>query len=346
MADNRKSFFKDREANQILDLNVIRVYSPRGLVKRILDLDPATQALEVRTPIIPPRFIGQFKEARASRLNYKHGDFIHLSQPHTQWQAYSCNDIPLAIRARDFKQLQGRKEEEINFVGYVFKPVQSQDARKRIVPFVWLPEAARIFAYGEKLGSPVEVDAYSDSAKVKHEGADIVCKVPSRTKKRGRYTVKLQHVPVNGATERRAVAWSLKSQFQQVPEHSTYNIRYTHASDKESSDVFTFYPQDIAAYLGVIRDATKMHNLTPIEMSPLAIPSNLEVQFYKKLCNNLVIYDPTLSSKYKLRNLHIDEKSILIARSIGVLGHDATMYWDAARDGRLKDYDWTVQGKE
>src|SRR3989344_2062084 len=285
MTDNRKSFFEDRKENEILDLNVTRVYSPRGLVRRILDLDPNHDALEVRTPIIPPRFI-----------NNIHGE--------------------------------------------------GQDARKRVVPFVWIPEAARIFAYGEKLGSPVEVDAYADSTRVKYEGADIVCKVPSRTKKKGRYTLRLQHVPINGATERRAVAWSLKSQFQQVPEHSTYNIRYTHAGDRESSDVFTFYPQDIAAYLGVIRDANAVHNLTPIEMSPLAIPSNLEAQFYKKLCNNVVIYDPTLSSKSKLRNIHIDEKSILLARSIGVLGHDATMYWDPARDGRLKDYDWTVQGKE
>ena len=73
MTDNRKSFFEDRKENEILDLNVTRVYSPRGLVRRILDLDPNHDALEVRTPIIPPRFINNIHgEARASRVNYKH----------------------------------------------------------------------------------------------------------------------------------------------------------------------------------------------------------------------------------------------------------------------------------
>ena len=56
--------------------------------------------------------------------------------------------------------------------------------------------------------------------------------------------------------------------------------------------------------------------------------------------NNIVIYDPTLSSKDKLRKLHVAEKSILIGRAIGRFGADEIMYADGARDGKLENYDW------
>lgn len=78
-------------------------------------------------------------------------------------------------------------------------------------------------------------------------------------------------------------------------------------------------------------------------MSPLALPSRLASDFYRKLGNNVLVFDNTLSSSDKLRKLHIDEKSILIARLIGKYGNDKTMFWDSARDGRIKDYDWCLK---
>lgn len=292
-------------------------------------------------PITPIRFFQRgVSGVEASRKCYKHGDFVALSQPRTQWQAYQTKEIPLAIRARDFSRLGKMQEEDINFVGYTWYPVQGKDRRKRVVPFVWVPEAVRLFAYAENMTGGIEVKSYEEARRVKTEGAEAVCRVPSRTRKRGRYTLKLNHVPIDGSTERRAVCWSLRSQYAEGQEtlHSQYNIRYTYEMDREASDVFTFYPQDIAAYIAVIKHFNAQHNLTPIEMSPLALPSQKTMHFYNKLCNNVLVHDDTLDSKDKLRKLHIDEKSILIARSMGVYGHDATLFWDPARDGRLKDY--------
>jgi len=338
----RKKYFQERTVDDIIGLGPQRAFRGRGLVERIIGLGP-DQALEIRTLVTPARFYANDNSgARASRLNYKHGDFIRLTQPGTQSEAYARNEIPLAVRARDFADLGNMKEEEINFVGYTWMPVQGKDRRKRVVPFVWLPEAARIFAYAENNTNGVIVKPYADALRVKYEGADIVCEVPSRTKKHSRYVSRLQHVPVDGSTERRAVIWSLRSQYAQngCPKHETFNIRYTNEHDRESSDVFTFQPHDVAAYLGVISHYTKEHNFTPLEMCPFALVSQKEADFYQRLCNNVVIYDPTLERKDGLRKLHLDEKSILVARSIGVLGHDATMYADPARDGKMKDYSW------
>jgi len=347
----KKAFFKDRTNAEIRDLHTQRAYSQRDLINKILNLDGSEDALEIRNMIIPGKFHINAKSSQdASRKCYKHGDLIALNQPQTQQEAYECRDIPLAIRARDFDELRKLNEEEINFIGYSFRPVQGRDRRKRIVPFVWVPESAKLFGYSENIietnprkKKGIEIKPYDDSAKVKTEGAKIIAKVPSRTAKKPRYIIRLENIPVEGNTERRAIPWGVKSDFEIDPEHSKYNMRYTWEHDREGSDIFTFYPHDIAAYFGVIKTFNEKHNLTPLEMNPFSIPSRKLAEFYKKLCNNVLVFDPTLLSKDKLRKPHLAEKSILIARAIGKLGHDETMFWDPERDGRLKDYDWGVE---
>ena len=339
---SKKSFFKERTVEEIFDLSVKPVSIQRHLVKRILDLDHKKDALELRVQLTPGRFFQNvYTSQEASRKCYKHGDLIALDQPQTQEEAYRTEEIPLAIRARCFGLLQEKKEEEINVIGYSFRPVQGRDRRKRVVPFVWLLEAVRLFGYAENMTRGIEVIPYDDASRVKYEGASIICTVPSRVKKKTRYRIRLEHVSVDGVTERRAVAWSLKSNFDIDPEHSTWNMRYTWEYDRQGSDRFTFYPHDIAAYISVIGHYWKQHNLTPIEMSPLALPSRQEAMIYTKLCNNVMIYDPTLAGKRKLRKLHLDEKCILLGRSIKILGHDESMYWDPGRDGKLKNYEWS-----
>jgi len=346
-----KSFFRERTAAQIRMLKVKQVYSQRGLVKRILELNPSEEGLELRVRIIPGRFFkNTASHAEASRKCYRFGELISLSQPERQKDAYECREIPLAVRARDFmKNLENRKEEDIHYIGYSFRPVQGRDRRKRVVPFAWLLEAARLYAYAGNRSYGITVNPYDDAARVRKEGASIFCDVPSRTRKKPRYVIRLDNVPVKGTNERMAVVWGIKSDFKIDPEHSKWNIRYTWAHDREGRDRFTFYPHDIAAYIAVMMKYYEKHNLTPLEMNPFALPSKKEVEeFYKKLCNNVVIFDPTLSSSGKsrkrtTRKLHIAEKSILIARSISVLGHDESMYWEPSRDGLLENYNWTIR---
>jgi len=342
---SKKSFFNERTAAAIANLSTGRVYSPRGLVSRIDGLDPASEALELRTLIIPGRFYANVENsAEAARKCYKHGEQIALSQPQTQQEAYACRDIPLAIRARDFAELRKMKENEINFIGYSFRPVQGKDRRKRVVPFVWLPEAERLFTYAETMTNGIEVKPYDDARRVAREGAEVVCKVPSRSKKHPKYLIRLENVPVIGNTERRAVAWGIKPHYEsgEEPGHSIHNIRYTWADEREGSDVITFYPHDIAAYIATAGHFWKNHNLTPMEMNPFALFSKKGADFYKKLCNNIVIYDPRLESKSKIRKLNITEKSILLGRAIGRFGHDDFAFWSPERDGRLMDYNWRI----
>jgi hypothetical protein len=342
----RKSFFKERTVAEIMDLNKIRAYKQKNLIKKISDLDPSNDCLELRVRILPGRFfIGMDSTFESAKKCYKHGDLISLTQPKTQKEAYDCKEIPLAIRQRDFiSELQRRREEDIHVLGYSWYPVQGNDRRKRVVHFNWCPEALRVYGYAETIANGIEVNAYADAKRVKKEGADIVCTVPSRTKKRPRYVVKLQHVPVDGSTERRAVIWSLGCE-REAPLHSIYNIRYTWETDRESSDRLTFYPHDIAAYIAVAAYYSKQHNLTPMEMSPFALFSKKGADIYKKLCNNVLLFDPTKNSKDNLRKPYIAEKDILLARAIGIFGPNEIAFWDfeSGRDGRLSNYNWSIK---
>ena len=349
----KKAFFQERTARQIQSLNPKRVYNQRGLVERIDDLSPE-ETLEIRTRITPGRFFqGKKTGEEASGKAYKHGDFLRLSHPKTQKECYECSEIPLATRARDFSQLQEMREGEINFIGYSTQTTFG-DRIKRVFPFVWMPEGARVFAYAEQMPEGIEVKTYGDAKRVRREGADVVVTVPSRREKLGRYRFRLLHVPIIRGRENLATVLQLKPalivdeetgepESQRTP-HDLYNIRYTGETDPEASKVITFYPQDVAAYLAITKDQRKKHNWTPLEMNPFALPSKHQAQFYRKLCNNIVIYDPSLDSKDKLRKLHLDEKCIFLARGIKKFGHDDFCFWDRDRDGKLKDYDWSIPG--
>jgi len=363
MTSQKKSYFQERTPAQIRHLNLSRAYRHRGLVQRIHDLDPNEDAVEIRVQLIPGRFYRNSETgAEASRKCYKHGDLILSSQPKTQGEAYDSPEIPLQIRARDFAQLESMREEDIRFVGYSWRPVQGADRTRSVVPFREIPEGARIYAYAEQMTSHtvseevskpgIKIQSYPDAQRAVYEGGTLVAEVPSRTKRMPRYRFRLMHVPMIRSDYNLASVLSLTT--SELKEETTdepvrgrtlfdvYNIRYTWATISEGSKIRFFQPHDIAAYMAVIRDERQKHNHTPLEMNPFALPSQLQREFYLKLCNNVLIYDPTLESRAKTRKLHLAEKSILLARAIGVFGHDEFSFWDPERDGSMKNYEWRV----
>ena len=348
----RKSFFRDKTPTEIRNLKPKKVYTQNNLIKKIIDLDPSIDGIELRSVITPHKYLADNRSgARSSRLNFKHGNYIALSQPKTQNEAHNCKDIPLKIRERDFNELTKLKEMENNFLGYSFRPVQGKVRSKRIVPFWSLLEGARLYAYSEQASAKIKIENYKDSKRVSREGATIVCEVPSRTKQHPRYKFALEHVPIDGTTEKRGVVWSINPKGLLDEEslelilgrtnHELYNIRYTSLTGREESKVITFYPHDVAAYAKIIdKSWNEERNITPLEMSPFGLPPQKGVDIYKKICNNLLIYDKTIKNKHKLRKPHLSEVCTLFGRSVGVLGPKETLYCDEERDGKLKNYDW------
>ncbi len=343
----QKSFFRKRTPEEMRDGYAVRqIYSQRGLVDRIWGLDAVHESLEIRTPLLSPALFGNnITQAQVSRREFKHGELISLDQPLTRESAYEYPYDPLTARMQAFERFfRGRKEEEINYIGISWRPVQGRDRRKRVVPFEVALEGTRIYNYAINRATGITLDdRYINALRVEREGGTVLCKVPSRTKRREHYHINLVHVPIVANKESNAIILSLRSQYERgrEPERITFlhHLRYTFKTESESQDIFVFGPHDVAAYLALIKKYWKgLQNTLPLKMNPFPLPSKNWANFYDKLNNNVAIYDPTLTSRQKLRNLHIAEKCILLGRSIAVKGSYETAFWDEQRDGKLRYY--------
>ena len=205
----------------------------------------------------------------------------------------------------------------------------------------------------------IKVEEYADAQRVRKEGASVVVEVPSRTEKKQRYKFGFLHIPFIPNNPERQINYNLAISLSLQPVsiggndeeepiygktlHQIYDIRYNFEQSKEQSPVIRFSPQDISGYLGIIKQQlTEQHNSTALTFNPFALPSKHQAEFYKKLCNNVVIYDPTLVNKNKFRKLHLAEKSILLARAIGHFRFEDFAYWDSTRDGVYKNFNWNI----
>lgn len=353
---NRKAFFKRRTERAIERLNSSCAYTNKDLVQRINDLDPSEDSLVIRARVLPHRFFGGCVGSEASRKAYKHGETVNLEYPQTKTAACESPLIPLKIRERALKELEEMPQEKINFVGLSARP-SFGDRTRRVQHFSSLVEGIKLFGYAENLTGGIDVEIYADSKRVAREGASVVVGVPSRSKNKSRYTFRLLHVPVVRNNANLAAVQLLKpaivfDEFGEPlrgrTEHDDYTIRYTWEDESEGSNQILYQPQDVAAYLGIVKSELENHNMTPMEMNPFMLTSKHGAEFYKKLDNNVLIFDPskkkTKTNPRQLRRLHLAEKDVLFCRGIGHFGHDDFAFWEPARDGRLKDYDWSFGG--
>jgi hypothetical protein len=355
----RKTFFQDRTPEEIRALNSRNIYSQKNLVKRLVGAPP-DRALILRSRLVPGRFFtfSYVKTgADASRAYLKHAnlrnkELIRLSQPRTIEEALATLDIPVTIRLRDLEALGKMREEEIKYIGYAFRPITGTDRRLRRLPFYVNFEGGRIRAYEEKQTEGPQIKPYMDVRRADEEGAVFVVRVPSREKKNKRYPTILYNVAIRDFPEKRVAAWGIKTSYgepeaerraEEEPPTRTYDFRFTRKGERESSDVFTFIPQDAAAYFSLVNFFARQRNFVPMEMSQFSFPSKFAVEeIWRKLNNNLLVYDPTLTSKDKLRQPHLAEKSLILGRSMakGNYQPEEILWWDSERDGKISDYQW------
>ncbi|MEM4330594.1 MAG: hypothetical protein QW273_01135 [Candidatus Pacearchaeota archaeon] len=338
----QKNYFKTKSIEEILSFKSKRVYSPKNLISRILELEEDS-SLHLYFPIIPFSFLKAGRSSfSSSRKNYKHGEYLEIYQPRTLEESFKVSDsyIPLHGRMKSFEELHklGLKEEEINILGLKWHPINGMERVPRLVPFDSVLEAVKIYNYSVNIGTGIEINAkYINSKIVREEGAQILFKVPSRSIKREKYSLKLLHVPIIDSKEAISVVLRMKPEFNiREPERDFYlhNLRYSFVGS--DSERVVFGPHSIAAYLYLIRESWEGFDKTvPLKMNPFPLPSKRLFDFYEKINNNLLIYDPT---KKSLRKLYIDEKSILIGRAIHREGAWEMAYWDYNRDGKLSEY--------
>ncbi len=353
-----KPFFKERTTDEIKALVNRDVYTPRGLVRRIADL-PQDKAIVLRSVLIPGRFLAfpyVETQADASRAWLYHAgeegrgnEMLYLDQPRTAEEARISTENPFQVRKRALETLADKREEDVKAIGRCFRPFAgTSDQRLTRVPFYIDFEGAKIRAYEEsctRQGAVVDT-RYANVQEVANQGARIPVQVASRTRGKERYHVVLNHVPVIDNPEKRVIAWNIRCQFGnpegersrgEEPGQETWSrVKYT-------SDTFTAVPQFAAANFAVIQNYARRGNLTPMEQCQFAFPSKFAVeQIWRKLGNNILVYDPILQRKDRLRKLHLAEKSLLLGRTVarGNFLPEEIFWWEPQRDGRIRDYQW------
>jgi len=269
-----------------------------------------------------------------SRKFMKHGPEVKPKRYYTQFQAINDNKTPVQLREEAFNKIKSYE-----FCGYTFVPL-GRDKRKRKVSLVECLEGARIFAYSHQKKAPIILKSYSDAKVVKQEGGVVVVKVPSRTKRHGKFQFKITSVPFVDSLEKYVISTNIGSNHS--CQSKIFNIRHKFIDDKESSGILNICAHEISAYLELIQqELDTKKNIIPIQMCPFAIPTQETVDYYLKWGNNVLIHDKKIKSKDNLRKPNRAEKEIGLWALVEKFGHDNTFFSRESRDGHVMNYRWT-----
>ena len=321
----KKSFFKEKTISELKAMNVWGVETPEDLVATIQELGDE-DALLLDFGLTPARFGPD--PTVASRRNLRHGFYCNLNQPYSAEQAEATTAIPLDIRQTSMDRVLARQEENVFCLGYSFRPIIGADRRRVYVPFWSVMEGCKRDTYDQwikqkfaHLGAGSSIEVYDDNP---------VVKVSSSTKGQGRYRIRWKNVCVD-EEDKRVKCWGTRPVYEGTgdvePTHKVYNIAL-------GNDQAMIYPHDVHSHQVIVREHMREHNLLPLERSQYAIPSRMAAAFWGNL-------DRVLVADNGLRKLHIDEKSMMISRLAAVKGVDEVLFWDAERDGRIRDYEWS-----
>jgi len=330
----RKKFFESRSASEIRALvgdtktrNPNVLYEIEKVVPRLLDItDPNTQAILLKSPLIPNRFYNSQSWHDANRKWFKHGALVFPARPKTQEQAYQMKRLPIEELAVALNHnLVSVPLGQIEQVGHGMHPVQGNDRRERKIPFLFDLQGYQIFDYARSgTVQGIEIKPYEDSQGVSLEGAEIEANVPSRNKGETRKQIRWSHVPVERNKVANAIITSVRPDFYEgeIPENVKFaQTRFTYRDQRRSSDISIIAPQAIAAYHGIANQYLEEGNRVPHRANPFIIPTQNLVDLYKRIGSNLLIYDPTIrNGKGGVRKPHQAEASNLIAQGISYLG--------------------------
>jgi hypothetical protein len=317
----RKRFFKERTAQEIRRLNLRTITT--DLIEEINSLKES-EGIIINRSLIPMKSIRKFM---------KHGQTVNLRRFESIDELIEAVESPWEMRKEAFDNIHN-----ISYSGYCFQPVDGNDRRIRKISLVDCLEGARIFAYiyqeNEGFIPLVDIKPYDKAKAVELEGADVHVMIPSKEKKSPRYSIKIMSVPIIDNKFKTNIA--LRIHTDHACNYKKFNIRYL-SSEKESicstdkeSRLVNFCAHDIAAYLAVIDYYKKDENSIPLKQCPFAIPTQSAVDFYKKLCNQVLIRNNGT------RKLSMTEKGVLLFGDVYKNGHDKKYF----PFEKVKEYDW------
>jgi len=325
-----KRFFREPTKAQIKALDCSE--AKKDLVDRILALDEG-QGLIIARTLVPPAY-------RNSWHFLRHGDRVPLrGSIDVDPERAPREATPVDYRIRAFHAL---KERMGAYSGYEYHPIDIRphapvDARIRRISLVECLEGARIFAYTHQVPmASIDVEQYTNAGAVAKDGATFPVKVPSRQKGSRRYSFSMVSVPLANNSHKFRISWGSLSRGHNCKRSQYMGLRY---SAKEDSEVFNWCAHEVSAYLQIMALQRKNDNRIPLQMSQIALPTPATKDFYKRLCDSVLLQDPSIESRDRLRVLNKAEQEILLWGLVYKKDHHTSFF---AKD-HLGKYDWALR---
>lgn len=299
------------------------------------------------TPIIPQKYweyssggiMHPLTRTDASLKFMKHGPEVKFPRFSSTGEAIEsiqgAGKVPVDIRAEIFNISHGP------YCAFSYAPVFRNYGGKRKIPLIEIMDGAKLYGYSGRQGTPIKVTPYLRSKRVGKEGAIVDVTVPSRTPRRESYTFSIFGVPVVDTPIKYALSMSLISNHN-CPDMQ-HRKRFTWDYGKENSRVFNWDAHDTAGVFATIDSLWEdYHNLTPLAMSIIPLPSQLLVDVHQTLRYQTVTRtrENPEQAKAKLYPLNNAEMEIGLHNAVQLLGHQATLFSSGKRDGNLRDYNW------
>lgn len=335
----KKQYFREPTlANILKESEPLYVSKPTEISEKALEIkDGQYLILKFENGLIPQQF-------SSARKFLKHGNFIQIPTPSSIDEAVEGHMYPWILRRDSFDSI-----DKVDYSGYSFRPFASfqDDKRERRVRLVELCEALRILSYAENPETKTTITinkVYAESERVSKDGATVDVSVPSRSKKQPRYGFNMYSIVVDSNNPNSyAVANGFFTDIK-IPIND-WSFRYNYYQDKKDSNVINIYAPEIAAYFKFMLEQLHQSvkpNKSATEMSPFGIPTNLTVDYYKNLLSKVVIYDPKLKNKLRLRKLNKAEQEIMLWALVKEAKHEKTFFRRKKRDGPIENLDWKI----
>ena len=317
--DKQKFFHRPEKATEILEDRVVLKPERSQLLATIETLEP-NQAILLEYSIVPGGYgynEGQFEDAP----NFlKRGPQVNLSEPISLREAISKKLGPTKLRIGAFDELEPEKV----YSAYSWRGIRT--GQKRRVHLVDCLEGAKLFAFSEQsrlLQDRITMRDYKDARGVDIQGGVFTFDVPSRTRD-FRYGLRLHSVPLPGNPNEYAQWFDLAAVHACEDMVNRFSFRY---GSKEEN----FCGHVMAAYLHLSKRVQR--ETRRIILQPFALPTELTVEIFKKLQNQVVIKDNRSKKRRPLNNAEIE---IMLWELIARKKNKATFF--ARR--RIQDYKW------
>ena len=220
--------------------------------------------------------------------------------------------------------------------GFHIYPLRSwRDKMPRKISLYNVVGGHRIFADGG-----VTVTIYGDAMKVSSEGAEAIASVPSM-RQIPDYKFKLEREPLHDNSEGFIIGTSFRSSHE-CEEKSFNGMRYKYVDDPEDSKIVNVCQHDCAARYGAIETSAAEGNGDGIlKNSIVPLLSKRFAQGAARGLDSLLVADKDV--KDKVRRPRAGELEAVYWLMVYYLGAKEALYSHLARDGKIKNYDWTMR---